>query len=96
MFKFIDKDRYGEMVHYHFDILNPDYDIVGKVIIVVGRGQHHAGVVFDSSQIGPEDSYEYLETLRELLDADLFDCIDESHNRIIIAEIVYELPQYLF
>lgn len=95
MFKFIDKDIYGEMVHYHFDILNPDYDIVGKVIIVVGRGQHHAGVVFDNSQIGPEDSYEYLETLRELLDYDLIQ-IDEPHNRIIIAEIVYEEPRYLF
>ena len=95
MFRFIDKDIYGEIVHYTFDILNPDYDIVGKVIIVVGLGQHHAGVVFDNSQIGPEDSYEYLEDLRELLDADLIQ-IDEPHDRIYIAEIVYEDPKYLF
>ena len=40
-------------------------------------------------------AYEYIETARELLDADLI-LIEEEHNRIILAEIVYEDRKYLF
>lgn len=96
MFYFLGKDRFDDVITYTFDILNPDKDAVGKIVIVIGEGRPFAGVVFDKTQVAPENSYEYLEALQELLDYDLLDCIDESHNKIFIAEIVYEEPRYLF
>lgn len=96
MFKFIDKDVFGDNAAYHFEILDySTYDVVGKVMILVGPIRHDAAVVFNRDKIGPITAYPYLEDLRELLDADLFP-IDEPHSRIIISEIVYENSRYRF
>lgn len=95
MFRFIDKDIYGADTIYTFEILTPEYDVIGKVMILISPTRHDAGVVFNRNKIGPVEAYEYLETLRELLDADLIQ-IDEPHSRIYISEITYEDPKYLF
>ena len=95
MYKFIDKDFYGEFVTYVFEILDPTNDVIGKIMIIVGGGRHDAGIVFNRNKIGPPDSCKYIEDFRQLLDYDLIQ-IDEPHERIIISEIVYEDPKYLF
>lgn len=95
MFRFIDKDVYGADTIYTYEILTSEYDVIGKVMILISSTRHDAGVVFNRNKVGPTDVYEYLEDLRELLDADLIQ-IDEPHNRIIISEITYEDPKYLF
>ena len=95
MFRFIDKDIYGSDTIYTYEILTPEYDVIGKVMILISPTRHDAGIVFNRNKVGPADVYEYLEDLRELLDADLIQ-IDEPHNKIIISEITYEDPKYLF
>ena len=96
MFRFIDKDIFDSAAIYTFDVLDPTYTVVGKMIITVGSGRHDASLVFNRDKIsGPLLAYEYIETARELLDADLI-LIEEEHNRIILAEIVYESSMYLF
>ena len=96
MFRFIERERFEGTVIYTFDVLDKTYDIVGKMIITIGSGRHDAALVFNRDKInGPILAYEYIETARELLDADLI-LIEEEHSRIILSEIVYESSKYLF
>lgn len=95
MFKLIDKELYSGIVSYTYEIYDSDYDVIGKVMILVGLGRHDAGMVFNNRKVGPIDAYKYIESFRELLDNDYID-IDEPHDKIILAEIAYEDPDYLF
>ena len=95
MFKLIDKELYKGIAAYTYEIYDSDHDVIGKIMILVGLGRHDAGIVFNNRKIGPVDACKYIEAFRELLDNDFID-IDEPHDKIIISEIVYEDPDYLF
>lgn len=96
MFRFIDKDIFDSAAIYTFDVLDPTYTVVGKMIITVGSGRHDAALIFNRDKIGIMDAYGYINDLEELLYMDLIDVIEEEHEQIILAEIVYEEPKYLF
>jgi hypothetical protein len=72
---------------YMFNILDEDYEKVGSVGILIGDGRHDATIVFNEG-FPTLDAYQYIEDLRGLLDRDLIE-LDEPHERIIIAEILY-------
>ena len=87
MFEFKDKDVYGNVAVYTFNVLDKNHNNLGKAVIVVGDGRHDAGLVF-KERIKTIDVYEIIEDFRGLLDSDLIK-IDEPHERIILAEICY-------
>ena len=88
MFEFKDKNIYGNVAIYTFNVLNENHNNLGKAVIVVGDGRHDAGLVFEK-RIKTIDVYEIIENFRELLDSDLIK-IDEPHEKIILAEIYYK------
>lgn len=90
MFRFIDKDIYDGAAIYTFDVLDPEYDVVGKMLITIGSGRHDAALIFNRDKIGIVDAYPYINDLGELLYMDLIDIIEEEHEPIIIVEIAYE------
>ena len=96
MFKLIEREVYGGAAIYTFDVLDKTYDTIGKMVITIGSGRHDAALVFNRDKIGIVEAYPYINDLRELLYMNLIDCIEEEHDSIILAEIVYENPRYLF
>lgn len=87
MFEFKDKNIYGNVATYTFNVLDENHNNLGKAVIIVGDGRHDAGLVFEKG-INTIDVYEIIENFRELLDSDLIK-IDEPHEKIILAEIYY-------
>ena len=88
MFELNDKNVYGNVAIYTFNVLDKNINNLGKAVIIVGEGRHDAGLVFEEG-IKATDVYEIIEDFRELLDSDLIK-IDEPHERIILAEIYYK------
>jgi hypothetical protein len=95
MFNLLDKEVFGKATTYTFEILNYDYDLVGKILIIISDERNDAGIVFNKEKVSPVDAVEYIETFRDLLENDLLP-IDEEHKKIFITEIVYEESKYLF
>ncbi len=87
MFRFKDKNVYGNIALYSFDVINKDEDILGEAGIVVGDGRHDAALIL-KAELELTEAYGIIEDFRELLDYDLIR-IDEPHERIILSEIVY-------
>ena len=87
MFRFKDKNIYGNVVMYTFDVINKEEDILGEAGIVVGQGRHDAALIL-KAELDLNDAYQIIEDFRELLDYDLIK-IDEPHERIILSEIIY-------
>ena len=87
MFRFKDKNRYGNVVMYTFDVINRNSDILGQAGIVVGDGRHDAALIL-KAELDLNEAYGIIEDFRELLDYDLIR-IDEPHQRIILSEIIY-------
>lgn len=94
-FNLLDREVFGEAITYSFEILNDDYDIVGKSLIILSDKRNDAGIVFNEEKMNPVDAVDYIETFRDLLENNLLP-IDEPHNKVVITEIVYEEPKYLF
>ena len=95
MFNLLDREDYGEAITYTFEILDYDYDPVGKILIVLSDTSNMAGIVFNKEKMNPVDAIEYIETFRDLLENDLLP-IEEENQRIFITEIVYEEPEFFF
>ena len=95
MFNLLDKEVFGEAITYTFEILNYNYDLVGKILVIISDKRNDAGIVFNEEKISPVDAVEYIETFRDLLENDLLP-IDEEHKKIFITEIVYEESRFLF
>ena len=87
MFRFKDKNIYGGVALYTFDVINKEEEILGEAGIVVGDGRHDAALIL-KAELKLTEAYTIIEDFRELLDHDLIK-IDEPHERIILSEIVY-------